>query len=161
VNHLTFRYGNVPGLGTGERPQTWLVYLDTASGDVRLSDPRHSSRRSHKLCVYHPQALLTGLDFTLISVINEKRLYLDGTLVDPTGQWTGRAPAVFYSASIIWGAVAPARFFVGRYIWLYAGFGLGAIVPLGCYWAHKRWPGYKLHKVVFPIICHGGSQVPQ
>lgn len=100
-------------------------------------------------------------DFTLISVINEKRPYLDGTLVDPTGQWTGRAPSVFYSASIIWGAVAPARFFVGRYLWLYTGFILGAIVPLACYWAHKRWPEYKLHKVVFPIVCHGATQVPQ
>lgn len=53
--------------------------------------------------------------FTLVDVIASKRPFLDGTLVDPTGQWTGRAPAVFYSASVIWGLVAPARFFSGKY----------------------------------------------
>jgi hypothetical protein len=61
------------------------------------------------------------LDVTLESVITSKRLYLDGTVADPTGQWTGRAPGIFYSASIIWGAVAPARFFSGGYEVLYLG----------------------------------------
>ncbi|GFZ47101.1 hypothetical protein JCM24511_04843 [Saitozyma sp. JCM 24511] len=98
---------------------------------------------------------------TLISVLSAKRPYLDGTLTDPTGQWTGRAPAVFYSASVIWGAVAPARFFTGNYVWLYGGFVLGAIVPLGCWFAHRRWPGRKFNKVVFPIICNGATQIPQ
>lgn len=49
------------------------------------------------------------------SVINAKRPYLDGTVEDPTGQWTGRAPRIFYSASVIWGLVGPARFFDGKY----------------------------------------------
>jgi hypothetical protein len=80
-------------------------------------------------------------------VLSAKRPYLDGTLTDPTGQWTGRAPAVFYSASVIWGAVAPARFFTGNYVWLYGGFVLGAIVPVGCWFAHRRWPGRKFNKV--------------
>ncbi|ORX39348.1 OPT oligopeptide transporter protein-domain-containing protein [Kockovaella imperatae] len=98
---------------------------------------------------------------TLISVINEKRSFLDGTAVDPTGQWTGRAPGIFYSASIIWGAVAPKRFFSGGYEVLYLGFLLGAIVPIGCWFAHQRWPHMKFNKVVFPIICHGATLVPQ
>ncbi|WWD21237.1 OPT family small oligopeptide transporter [Kwoniella shandongensis] len=98
---------------------------------------------------------------TLESVMVSKRPYLDGTTVDPTGQWTGRAPAIFYSASIIWGAVAPARFFSGGYEVLYLGFLLGAAVPIACHYGHKRWPGYKLNKVVFPIICSGASIVPQ
>jgi hypothetical protein len=51
----------------------------------------------------------------------EKRPYLDGSVVDPTGQWTGRNPNIFYSASIIWGAVAPKRFFSGGYEVLYLG----------------------------------------
>ena len=60
---------------------------------------------------------------TLVSVIGEKRPYLDGTLEDPTGQWTGRSPGIFYSASIIWGAVSPKRFFSGGYEVLYLGCG--------------------------------------
>nr|XP_019009874.1 OPT family small oligopeptide transporter [Kwoniella pini CBS 10737]OCF48655.1 OPT family small oligopeptide transporter [Kwoniella pini CBS 10737] len=98
---------------------------------------------------------------TLESVLQSKRGYLDGSVVDPTGQWTGRSPAIFYSASIIWGAVAPARFFSGGYESLYLGFLVGALVPIACWWGHKRWPGYKLNKVVFPIICSGASIVPQ
>lgn len=109
-------------------------------------------------------------------MITSKRPYLDGTLVDPTGQWTGRAPGIFYSASIIWGAVAPARFFAGKYVWLYGGFVLGAVVPILTWMGHKRYSGYKLHKasilrsasgirltkqVVFPIICSGATMVPQ
>ncbi|OCF79168.1 OPT family small oligopeptide transporter [Kwoniella mangroviensis CBS 8886] len=98
---------------------------------------------------------------TLESVLESKRPFLNGSVVDPTGQWTGRAPAIFYSASIIWGAVAPAKFFSGGYEVLYLGFLIGAIVPLACWWGHKRWPGYKLNKVVFPIICSGATIVPQ
>ncbi|ORY28793.1 OPT oligopeptide transporter protein-domain-containing protein [Naematelia encephala] len=98
---------------------------------------------------------------TLTSVITEKRAYLDGSVVDPTGQWTGRSPGIFYSASIIWGAVAPRRFFSGGYEVLYLGFLLGAIVPVGCWLAHKRWPRMKFNKVVFPIICSGATIVPQ
>ncbi|WRT69105.1 OPT family small oligopeptide transporter [Kwoniella shivajii] len=98
---------------------------------------------------------------TLESVLESKRSFLNGSVVDPTGQWTGRSPAIFYSASIIWGAVAPARFFSGGYEGLYLGFLLGAIVPVACWWGHRRWPGYKLNKVVFPIICSGATIVPQ
>jgi hypothetical protein len=104
---------------------------------------------------------LTSTDTTLVSVIAAKRPYLDGTTPDPTGQWTGRSPGIFYSASIIWGAVAPARFFSGKYTWLYGGFVLGAVVPIGMYWAHHKWPGRKLNKVVFPIVCSGATMVPQ
>lgn len=80
-------------------------------------------------------------------MLNSKRSYLDGTEVDPTGQWTGRRPQIFYSASIIWGAVSPRRFFAGKYMVLYLGFPLGAVVPVVLWYAHRRWPGYKLHKV--------------
>ncbi|EIW67086.1 hypothetical protein TREMEDRAFT_40668 [Tremella mesenterica DSM 1558] len=98
---------------------------------------------------------------TLVSVLSSKRPYLDGTLVDPTGQWTGRSPAIFYSASVIWGAVSPARFFTGKYVVLYGGFVVGGMIPVICWLAHKRWPGKKFNKVVFPIICSGATLVPQ
>jgi len=98
---------------------------------------------------------------TLTSVLTSKRQFLDGTIRDPSGQWDGRRPKIFYSASVIWGAVAPKRFFAGKYQVLYFGFLIGAIVPIVLFYAHKRWPGYKLHKVVFPIICNGASNVPE
>ncbi|ODN97275.1 OPT family small oligopeptide transporter [Cryptococcus wingfieldii CBS 7118] len=98
---------------------------------------------------------------TLESVLSSKRPYLTGALVDPTAQWTGRAPSIFYSASIIWGAVAPARFFSGGYEVLYLGFLVGAVVPVGLWLAHRRWPRHKLNNVVLPIICSGATVIPQ
>ncbi|KAL1405078.1 hypothetical protein Q8F55_008701 [Vanrija albida] len=98
---------------------------------------------------------------TLQSVLVSKREYLDGTTVDPTGQWTGRRPNIFYSASIIWGAVSPRRFFDGKYRVLYLGFPFGAAIPVIFWLAHKRWPNKKLNKVVFPIICQGAIIIPE
>ncbi|CAG8500295.1 7085_t:CDS:10 [Ambispora gerdemannii] len=44
-------------------------------------------------------------------IIYAKRPFLDGTLRDPTGQWTGYASQVFNTASIVWGLIGPARTF--------------------------------------------------
>lgn len=100
-------------------------------------------------------------DVTLHSVLSSKREYLDGTTPDPTGQWTGRRPRIFYSASIIWGAVSPRRFFAGKYWVLYLGFPFGAIVPVLLWLAHRRWPNYKLHKVCLPVIISGAIIIPE
>lgn len=80
-------------------------------------------------------------------MLSSKRPFLDGTTPDPTGQWTGRRPGIFYSASIIWGAVSPRRFFAGKYRVLYLGFPFGAIMPILLWFAHKRWPNMKINKV--------------
>jgi len=141
-----------------------MVHLYSSSTDVRLSSPWSCHRCFDKLyflITSYPCVVTDHSDITLISVISSKRPFLDGTTPDPTGQWTGRSPSIFYSASIIWGAVAPARFFSGKYTWLYMGFVLGAIVPLVGYWAHKKWPGRKINKFVFPIVCSGATMVPQ
>ncbi|KAL7415982.1 OPT oligopeptide transporter protein-domain-containing protein [Mrakia frigida] len=99
--------------------------------------------------------------YTLVTVIDQKRPFLDGTLADPSGQWTGRAPAVFFSASVIWGLISPARFFAGKYWVLYLGFPLGVAVPYITYRLHLRFPGRGFDKVVFPIICSGATLIPQ
>ena len=44
---------------------------------------------------------------------NGYRGFLDGSVTDPTGQWDGRKIHIFRSASIIWGAVGPEKFFSG------------------------------------------------
>ncbi|KAF8318464.1 OPT superfamily oligopeptide transporter [Clavulina sp. PMI_390] len=85
--------------------------------------------------------------FTLNSVLDAKFQYLDGTIEDPTGQWTGRLPGIFYSASVIWGLVGPARFFAGKYSVLYLGFLVGALLPILPWWLHKKYPGRSFDKV--------------
>lgn len=61
----------------------------------------------------------------------------------------GRAPRIFYSASVVWGVVSPARFFAGKYRYLiYLGFPLGAILPVIPWYLSKKYPKSKLWKAV-------------
>lgn len=93
--------------------------------------------------------------------------YLSGEVEDPTGQWDGRKVGIFYSASIVWGAVGPANFFQGSYRSLYWGFLLGAVAPVPFYLVQKRFGpqlskrGVDLSKVAFPIFLHGCNESPQ
>ena len=88
--------------------------------------------------------------------------------------WTVRDKAhrskvhIFRSASIIWGAVGPERFFAGRYRSLYWGFALGVLIPLVPWLLHKRLERAKrmvlresvFSKTVVPIILHGAIAPP-
>ncbi|KAK0553947.1 hypothetical protein OC845_000936 [Tilletia horrida] len=114
------------------------------------------------------------------------RQYLDGSAVDPTGQWDGRKVNIFFSASVIWGAVGPAEFFSGKYRKLYYGFLLGAVAPVGPWLLHRYFmrrrsrtglhpPGttslshrlgnaianFPYDRVAWPIIFHGAGAPPQ
>ncbi|WFD02369.1 hypothetical protein MOBT1_001051 [Malassezia obtusa] len=99
---------------------------------------------------------------------NGYRQFLDGSVPDPSGQWDGRKVHIFRSASIIWGAVGPERFFAGRYRTLYWGFALGVLIPLVPWLLHKRLERVKrmvlresvFSKTVVPIILHGAIAPP-
>ncbi|KAF8340507.1 OPT oligopeptide transporter protein-domain-containing protein [Cantharellus anzutake] len=99
--------------------------------------------------------------FTLNSVIDSKRELLDGTRIDPTGQWTGRGPSIFYSASVIWGLVGPVRFFTGKYSILYWGFLIGIVVPVIPWYLHKKYPKLPFDKISIPLICNAATLPPQ
>lgn len=97
----------------------------------------------------------------LNSVINAKRPYLDGTLVDLSGQYTGRSPGIFFTSSIVWGLVSPARFFTGRYSYLFIGFFVGIVVPFIPFLLYKRYPKPIWKYINFPIIFSGACTIPQ
>lgn len=95
-------------------------------------------------------------------VIASKRSFLDGTAIDPTGQYTGRSPQIFFSASIIWGLIGPQQFFEGKYRVLYWGFCIGLLLPLIPWIMIKRNPKSRLWKnVSIPLILHGAIAPPQ
>lgn len=89
------------------------------------------------------------------------RAFLDGTQVDPTGQWDGRKLNIFYSASVIWGAIGPVEFFSGKYRILFWGFAIGALAPFVPWMLNKRWPRRYWHLVNFPVLIHGAASPPQ
>lgn len=99
----------------------------------------------------------------VLSPASGYRPFLDGTQEDPTGQWDGRKVHLGYSASVIWGVVGPAEFFVGRYKVLYWGFAIGAVLPLIPWLLHKRF-GRKCwipcKKVAVPILLHAAAAPP-
>lgn len=61
------------------------------------------------------------------------------------------------SASVIWGLIAPARFFSGQYNVLYYGFAIGAVLPFIPYYLHHKYGGTFWKKVSIPLILHGVS----
>lgn len=99
---------------------------------------------------------------------NGYRGFLDGSVADPTGQWDGRKIHIFRSASIIWGAVGPEKFFAGKYKYLYWGFALGAMLPFIPWLLHKRWQkqvsqrhrNTVFSRAVVPIFLHGAIAPP-
>lgn len=94
-------------------------------------------------------------------VIADKREYLDGTIADPTGQWTGRKPELFYSGSVVWGLIGPFRFFSGKYKYLYLGIPLGAVLPFIPWYLSKRYPKWSWEYFSVPLFLHGSIQPPR
>ncbi|RUS22850.1 oligopeptide transporter protein [Endogone sp. FLAS-F59071] len=74
-------------------------------------------------------------------VVDTKRPYLDGTLSDPLGQYTGQSAKSYYNTSIQYGLVGPARLFASAiYSPLLWGFLVGAVAPAIIYALHRTFP---------------------
>ena len=92
---------------------------------------------------------------------------MDGALPRPC-ELTRSQVHIFRSASIIWGAVGPQRFFVDAYRHLYWGFLLGFLAPLIPWLLHKRLerlarrhlPRSVFSQTVVPIILSGAIAPP-
>ncbi|PLW06393.1 hypothetical protein PCANC_23848 [Puccinia coronata f. sp. avenae] len=95
------------------------------------------------------------------SVIADKRELLDGTVVDPSGQWTGRKPEIFYSASVIWGLIGPLKFFSGKYRVLFWGFPIGALLPIIPWIMSRNNPKSAWRQLSIPLFLHGAITPPQ
>ncbi|CAG8652084.1 3835_t:CDS:10 [Cetraspora pellucida] len=95
-------------------------------------------------------------------IIYAKRPFLDGTMRDPTGQWTGYRSQVFNTASIVWGLIGPGRTFGDGSIYhpLLWGFLIGFLAPIPFYLLHKKFPNAKFNLVTIPLICNGLSILP-
>ncbi|KAF9409469.1 hypothetical protein BGZ94_001943, partial [Podila epigama] len=77
--------------------------------------------------------------------------------------WTCRNTNTFYSASVIWGVIGPARMFGpgSLYSIIQWGFLLGAILPLPVWWLCRRYPNIRfLQKIHFPVLLAATSNMP-
>ncbi|GAA5821476.1 hypothetical protein JCM10212_002122 [Sporobolomyces blumeae] len=140
---------------------TMLQSLDLTS-DLKLGLYMKIPPRHLFLCQVYGTALGSIVNFTLIKgVIAAKRPYLDGSVLDPSQQWTGRRVEIFFSASVIFGLISPSRFFDGQYRSLYWGFLLGAILPIVPYVLYKRTGNRFFKRISVPLVLHGSIGPPQ
>src|SRR5262249_6755290 len=96
------------------------------------------------------------------SIINSKRPYLDGTLIDPAGQWNGSNSQIFHTASIVWGLIGPARMFGPGTLYspIMLGFLFGSLSPIPFWLLHLKYPTVGFDLVNIPIISIGASALP-
>ncbi|GAA5958951.1 hypothetical protein JCM3765_000782 [Sporobolomyces pararoseus] len=140
---------------------TMLQSLDLTS-DLKLGLYMKIPPRHLFLCQVWGTALGSITNYSLIKgVIDSKRPYLDGSIIDPTAQWTGRRVEIFFSASVVFGCVSPARFFVGEYRYLYLGFLFGALLPIVPWLLYRRSKNRFWKQISVPLLLHGSIGPPQ
>ncbi|KAF0420508.1 opt family small oligopeptide transporter [Gigaspora margarita] len=95
-------------------------------------------------------------------IINTKRTYLNGTELDPSGQWTAYQTEIFNTASIIWGLIGPVRTFGPGSIYnvLLWGFLIGGFLPIPFYLLHRKFPKARFNLVNIPVIFNGLTTFP-
>ncbi|ORY58552.1 OPT oligopeptide transporter protein-domain-containing protein [Pseudomassariella vexata] len=76
--------------------------------------------------------------------------------------YTCPGATVFFTASVIWGLIGPARIFGAgamysalQWFWLF-----GAVLPIITYFAAKRWPSSPIRYLHWPIIFGGTGLIP-
>jgi OPT family small oligopeptide transporter len=77
-------------------------------------------------------------------------------------QYTCPGATVFYTASVVWGAIGPRKMFgpgqiygVMQWFWL-----IGAALPITSYLMARKWPGTWLRYVHWPLMLGGTGWIP-
>ncbi|KAI1268491.1 OPT oligopeptide transporter protein-domain-containing protein [Xylariaceae sp. FL1019] len=101
--------------------------------------------------------------FVQVAVLNFSLDNIDGIcdLTQPQ-RFTCPGGRVFFSASVIWGLIGPARMFSPGQIYsgLLAFFVIGAITPVAIYLAAKRYPRSPIKYLMAPLIFGGAGSMP-
>lgn len=95
------------------------------------------------------------LNFALVNIDNVCDLEQVDRFTCPGGR-------VFFSASVIWGLIGPARMFnPGQiYFGLFIFFVIGAVTPIIIYKAAQRWPRTPIKHLMAPLIFGGAGAIP-
>lgn len=108
------------------------------------------------------QYLVVVMELLIQTVPDIRAAAENKPLSDP--QWTPRNTKIFFTASVIWGAIAPARMFGpdSIYFSLLASFMGGALIPIPFYWLDRKYPKYGFRYIHWPIIltfaCQSAEQ---
>ncbi|KAI3336378.1 small oligopeptide transporter [Xylariaceae sp. AK1471] len=114
--------------------------------------------------MFMAQVVSTTLScFIQVAVLNFALANIDG-ICETTQPQRFSCPGgrVFFSASIIWGLIGPARVFSPGQIYsgLLIFFIIGAITPVIIYFAAKRYPRSPIKHLMAPLIFGGAGLIP-
>ncbi|KAK6079231.1 Sexual differentiation process protein isp4-like protein 2 [Seiridium cupressi] len=101
--------------------------------------------------------------FIQIAVLNFALSNIDGVCTPTQPEhFTCPGGRVFFSASVIWGLIGPARIFSPGQIYsgLFIFFGVGAVTPVILYYAAKKWPKSPVKFLMAPLIFGGAGAIP-
>ncbi|KAI8865745.1 OPT superfamily oligopeptide transporter, partial [Ramicandelaber brevisporus] len=87
---------------------------------------------------------------------------VEGMCVDKAGNpWRCNSAATFYSASIIWGLIAPKKTFNDQdYGVTLHGFWIGALLPIPFYFLQKRYPNSWVRNIHIPVVLSASGLLP-
>ncbi|RIA90001.1 oligopeptide transporter OPT family [Glomus cerebriforme] len=135
----------------------------TFVGDLKLGHYLKIPPRAMFICQFYGTIIGGITNYWILQlIIKEKRPYLDGTIEDPSGQWSGWQSQVFNTASVIWGLVGPGTVFGPASIYnpMLWGFLIGFVAPFPIYFLHRKYPNVGFDYVNIPLICTGLSVLP-
>ncbi|KAF9354442.1 hypothetical protein BGX26_007721 [Mortierella sp. AD094] len=94
---------------------------------------------------------------TMVAIIDAHRPYLDGSVDDPSGLWTGVNTQIYWGSALIYGALGPQRMFSsqGPYGFVFWGFLIGAIVPVIQWGLSKRFPNGRWDRFNLSVLFAG------
>jgi OPT family oligopeptide transporter len=101
--------------------------------------------------------------FIQIAVLNYAlRMIEDVCTPTQAENFTCPGGRVFFSASVIWGLIGPARMFSPGQIYsgLFFFFLLGAVTPVVIFYAAKKYPNSPLKYLIAPLIFGGSGSIP-
>lgn len=114
--------------------------------------------------MFMAQVVATTLScFIQVAVINFALNNIEGICTPHQAQhFTCPAGRVFFSASVIWGLIGPARIFSPGQIYsaLFWFFVVGAVVPVAIYYSARKWPKSPVKYLMAPLIFGGAAAIP-
>jgi OPT family oligopeptide transporter len=114
--------------------------------------------------MFMAQVVATTLScFIQIAVLNFALSNIDGVCERTQPQkFSCPGGRVFFSASVIWGLIGPARMFSPGQVYsgLFIFFGVGAVVPVIIYFAARKWPKSPFKYLISPLIFGGAGSIP-
>ncbi|KAF9320893.1 hypothetical protein BG003_004451 [Podila horticola] len=141
-----------------------LGYISMAQGLMFVSDLKlgHYMKVPPR-AMFWAQLLGTVIaGFTNLITANWLLSTRKGICTDAGGQFKCSNAQVFFSASVIWGAVAPERMFgvTSLYNPINYFFLIGFILPIPFYYIKKRYPNTILSNVHIPVIFGATGMMP-